>query len=422
MREDFLWYVWRYQKFTSPLFSVDGQEIKVIKTGFLNEVDGPDFQEAELRIDNISLHGSVECHLKSSDWLAHKHDNSPKYNNVMLHVVWENNVPVPSLDEHKVPVVELKDFVDKGLLDGYQQFLESKDKLPCSFGLENVPSIIKRSTLERALIHRMEQKVGEVSSLIQQLDKDYNQLIWTWLLRCFGFSNNQHAFVELANFLPVKLLMKHSNCLLSIEALLLGTAGFLEEGRESPWHKEYSFLAQKYELNQVNKTVWNYGRIRPSNFPEIRLSQLANLLHNTPEVLHFVDADISIKDWMSLLGTKASDYWNDHSHIGVMSSVSKQKNLGKSSKQNLVINYIVPLLVYISERQQKAELKTKAFSLLEQLPAENNSVCRTYEEHGFENDNAFDSQSLIGLYKDFCTPIKCLQCGIGVSLMNKGDA
>lgn len=422
MNEDFLWYVWRYQKINTPLQTVDGQKIHVVKTGFLNEADGADFQEAELRVDNISLHGSVECHLKASDWLAHKHDEHPKYKNVILHFVWENNVSVPSLDEQKVLVVEAKHFVDIQLVESYQQFLSSKEKLPCDFGLEKVPSILKRNALERALVYRMEQKVEEVSSLIQTLDKDYNQLIWTWLLRCFGFSNNQHAFIELANFLPVKVILKHSDNLLSIEALLLGTAGFLEEGKESPWHKEYSFLAQKYELSQVNKTVWNYGRIRPSNFPEIRLSQLANLLHKTPEILHFVDADISIKDWMSLLTTKASLYWEEHNHIGIKSSVKKPKNLGKSSKQNLVINYIVPLLVYIAERQNKEALKAKAFTLLEQLPPENNSITRTYEAYSFKNENAFDSQSLIGLYKSFCTPVKCLQCAIGVSLLNKKDA
>lgn len=421
MREDFLWYVWRYQKFTSPLVSVDGREIQVIKTGFLNEADGADFQEAELKIGNISLHGSVECHLKASDWLAHKHDAHPKYKNVMLHVVWENNKLVPSLDEYNVPVVEAKHFVDTSLLDGYLQFLESREKLPCSFGLEKVPNIIRRNTLERALVHRMEQKVEEVSVLIQHLGKDYNQLIWTWLLRSFGFNNNKHAFVELANFLPIKVILKHSDSLLSTEALLLGTAGFLEEGKESPWHKEYSFLAHKYELNQLIKTVWNYGRIRPSNFPEIRLSQLANLIHKTPEILHFVDADISVKDWVKLLDANASTYWDGHAHIGIKSSVTKVKNLGKSSKYSLVINYIVPLLVYISERQNKPALKEKAFILLENLPAENNTICRTYEEYGFGNKNAFDSQSLIGLYKDFCTPIKCLQCGIGVSLMNQNN-
>ena len=419
MKEDFLWYVWRYQKIDSPLQSVDGQKVYVIKTGFLNEADGADFQEAELRVENITLHGSVECHLKASDWLVHKHDNHPKYKNVMLHFVWENNVPVPSLDARKVLVVEAKHFVNAELIKSYQNFLEGKEKLPCSFGLENVPNIIRRSMLERALVNRMEQKVEEVSKLVKVLDKDYNQLIWTWLLKSFGFNNNRHAFIEVANFLPVKFILKHSDNLLSIEALLLGTAGFLETVEDNPWYNEYQFLAKKYDLKQVTKTVWNYGQVRPSNFPEIRLSQLANLIHKTPEVLHFVDAELSVKDWLSLLNSQASSYWDSHHHIGAKSLKVNKKNLGKSSRYNLIINYIVPLLVYIADRQQKHELKVKAFRILEALPAENNTIVRAYVSLGFLNESAFDSQALIGLYKDFCTPKKCLQCTMGVSLINK---
>ncbi len=417
MKEDFLWFVWRYQKITMPLRSINGKIIQVLKTGYLNESDGPDFQEAEILVDGVRLNGSVECHLKSSDWLAHKHDNNPKYGNVVLHFVWNDDKIIPSLDKNKALIVEAKNLVDKSLINSYQRFLLEKEQLPCHHGIQKLPIFSINNMLERALIHRMEQRIVEVYQLVKHFNDDYLQLTWSWLLRSFGFGTNKDALTALSIALPIKVVLKHSNSILSLEALLLGTANLLGED-DNIWAKEYEFLSAKYQLEPISKNLWIYGRVRPQSFPEIRLSQLANLLHKQPEVLHFIDADLTIEQWLKLFSTQVSKYWESHSRTGVPSNPSK-KSIGKTARENLVINYIVPLLIFISQRHNKEELKQRAFDLLENIKPENNIITRGYEAYKFKNKSAYDSQAIIGLKKYFCDQKKCLHCNIGVSIINR---
>ncbi|MFD3000833.1 DUF2851 family protein [Pontibacter toksunensis] len=427
MKEDFLHYIWQHQYFSKlDLATTEGEPLQVLRIGYYNTDAGPDFGEALLKIAEVEWSGSVEIHLKASDWHRHQHQLDEKYDQVVLHVVWEADVPVYRIDGTLVPVLALKQRVDLSLLQTYERLQQAKDAVPCAAFWPAVPPITKTLMLERALVERLEAKGVEVLQTLQSYSNDWEQTAYYTLLRGFGFKANQQAFEELAKALPLPVVRRHQQHVLQLEALLFGQAGFLEEAQDAyatQLQQEYAFLSHKYTLTPqaMPRHRWNFLRMRPANFPTIRLAQLAAVLHQQPAFFSKVLEAQTVKQYAALFQAPVSAYWQEHYLFGKQSK-GLQKSMGKSSVQNLIINVAVPLLAAYASYSDNRLYLEKAVSLLEELKEESNRITRHYEELGWQAKSAADNQAALSLYKRYCGPVNCMQCAIGNKVMKQSSS
>lgn len=422
MKEDFLHYIWRHQYFDkSEVATTEGEPVQVIRTGFYNTEAGPDFKEAIIRIGEVEWSGSVEVHLKASDWQRHQHHTDGKYDQVVLHVVWEADKPVFRQDGTLIPVLELQGRVNLQMLHTYQQLQQAHHDIPCAAFWPTVPEVTKLAMMERALIERLELKGEEVLQFYKSYGNDWEQTAYHTLLRSFGFKTNQLAFEQLAKALPFKVVRQHVASQHQLEALLFGQAGFLTEPADeyaAQLAKEYIFLAHKYKLQPLQPHQWNFLRMRPGNFPTVRLAQLAAVIHKRPSLFATLLELNTVKAYEALFRAQVSEYWQHHYMFG-RKAKGKQQSMGKSSAQNLVINVVVPLLTSYATHTGNRQYQEKAITLLEQLKEESNKYTRLYEELGWQAKSAADNQAALGLFRFYCEPVNCMQCGIGNKIMKQ---
>ncbi|WP_299759915.1 DUF2851 family protein [uncultured Pontibacter sp.] len=425
MKEDFLHYIWQHQYFDkTALATTDGEPLQVLRVGFYNTDAGPDFKEAILRLGEVEWSGSVEVHLKASDWHRHQHQHDLKYDQVVLHVVWQADQPVLRTDGSTVPVVELQGRVDLGMIHTYEQLQQSKNEIPCAPFWPSVPEVNKALMLERALVERLEEKGEEVLQAYRSYGNDWEQATYHTLLRGFGFKINQPAFEQLAKSLPFHVVRRHQHNLPQLEALLLGQAGFLADAEDAyaqQLQREYTFLQHKYKLQPMPRHQWNFLRMRPANFPTVRLAQLAGLLHQHQSLFTKLQEAGAVKKYEQLFQAPVSDYWLKHYMFG-RESKGISRGLGKSSAQNLVINVAVPILAAYASHNSDRTLLDKAINLLEQVREASNKYTRQYEALGWQANSAADNQAALGLYKRYCHPVNCMRCAIGNQIMKKNKA
>ena len=423
MKEDFLHYIWRHQYFDrSEVSTADGEPVQVIRTGFYNTEAGPDFKEAIIKIGEVEWSGSVEVHLKASDWQRHQHHTDGKYDQVILHVVWEADKLVFRQNGTLIPVLELKGRVNLQLLHTYQQLQQARHAIHCAAFWPSVPEVTKIAMMERALIERLELKGEEVLQTYQSTGHDWEQTAYYTLLRGFGFKTNQLAFEQLAKALPFKVVRQHVASQFQLEALLFGQAGFLSEPTDDyavQLAKEYTFLAHKYKLQPLQPHQWNFLRMRPGNFPTVRLAQLVAVLHKRTSLFATLLELETVKAYEALFRAQVSEYWQRH-YMFSRASKSKQQSMGKGSAQNLIINVVVPLLVAYASYSGNLQYQDKAIALLEQLKEDSNKHTRLYEELGWQAKTAADNQAALGLFRFYCEPVNCMQCGIGNKIMKQG--
>ncbi|MCS6795835.1 MAG: DUF2851 family protein [Raineya sp.] len=423
MREDFLHFIWQNLYFSQEnLQTISGEPIKIIDTGKYNPNEGADFENVILHIAGKTHKGYVEMHLKTSDWLKHHHNQNPKYENVVLHVVWENDLQDTSLIP--IPTLELKERTNPTLLHNYRQLLAKKNFVPCENLFADVEKIFVLSTWDKVLVQRLERKSEKVREIWENTQKDWEETTYRLLAESFGFKINSKAFLKLASQTPLKFFFKHQNNLLQIEALLFGQAGFLEGSFQDEYaqnlQKEYQFLRHKYQLQPIEASEWNFLRLRPANFPTIRLAQFAQILFHNANLFSLLLYAEKFSTLKKIFAVQVSAYWQNHYHLDKPTEKTASK-LGKSSFQNLLINAIVPLLVFYGKIYQKPEYLDKAIYFLEQLPAESNHIIEKWQKLGAEPTSAADSQALLELYQTFCEPKKCLQCGIGTEILRKNQ-
>ncbi|AWW00573.1 DUF2851 family protein [Arcticibacterium luteifluviistationis] len=422
MKEDFLHYIWQYQKFNKAFLKTTfGEEITVLKIGFHNTDSGPDFKEARIKIGDVEWAGSVEIHLKASDWNLHKHDTDLAYENVVLHVVWENDKEILNKDGKPIPTLTLKALTDISLLDKYEALMQSQNEIPCQNQFSEIASIKKFSMLEKALLQRMQRKGAEVSERFEKLGNDWEEVTYQILLRNFGFKLNNEVFLCLAENLPYKILRKYSSSCFQVEALLFGMAGFLEGDLDEYGFKlkvEFDFLAAKHNLKDkvLNSSQWKFMRTRPANFPTVRLSQLAALMSQSKGLFATMTSASDYKMLVSFFEAKPSIYWQKHYHFN-KESAQDFKGIGKSSIHNLVINTVVPVLVAYAEQIDNQLFIENAMALLEKIPAEKNKITKFWNSLDLETKTMFDSQGSIELYNEFCMKKKCLSCGVGIGIL-----
>ncbi|QMU30061.1 DUF2851 family protein [Adhaeribacter radiodurans] len=425
-KEDFLHYVWQQQYFDKAgLVTSHKEELHVLKPGFYNTNAGPDFTDARLRIGAEEWNGSVEIHVYASDWEKHNHQTDPKYNQVILHVVWEDDKPAQRADGTVIPTIALRGRIPLHLVHTYQQFLENRDEIPCSPFAPQVPGLIKISMQERVRMERLQAKADRVLALLTVTQNNWEETCYAWLLSNFGFKINQTGMLRLAKVLPYTILRKHRHQLIALEALLFGQAGFLQPDAPDDYGRtlfqEFTFLQHKYALPAgLKRADWNFLRLRPANFPTVRLAQFAALLHQQEHLFANLLAADSITAWQGYFQVKSSEYWQTHVLLG-QETRHAPKGLGKSSIHLLLINAVAPLLVAYGKYKNEDNYVEKAIALLEQLPPEDNRITRLYTGLNFYHQNAADSQALLQLNQLYCAPRNCLQCSIGNFILKKNQ-
>lgn len=422
--EDFVQAVWKYQYFEKrDLETTHGQSLIIQKIGFQNNHEGPDFLESQVVLDKVEFFGNIEVHVKASDWQMHRHQEDSKYDSVILHVVWEDDMEVFRNDGSRIPTLELKGKVLLDVIRNYRRLARSRKKLLCGDFLPEVQSIIKFSMLEKALVERLHEKSTLIRNQIQDTAGDWEEVAYRWLFYCFGFKVNSDAMLKLAQTLPYKILKKHGNQPLVQEALLLGQAGFCYPSEPDDYtafvRREYEFYKKKYSLPEpLYPSEWKFMRVRPTNYPSIRIAQLVAVLNQSSNLFSLLTSSVSkIEDLIKLFQVTPHPYWQHHYQLSKESKRQQPKMLSNQMIQLLGINFVVPLWYAYGGYIDDSSWKERCFDFLQQIPAEANRIIEMYQVEDWSPENAFDTQGMIGLHHNYCNPKKCLNCKIGQNLL-----
>lgn len=416
MTERLLQYIWQFQYFNkTSLQTVEGETVEIVYQGSYNTNQGPDFFEAKLKIGNTLLIGNVELHCKTSEWNTHKHSADKNYANVIAHIVWENDCTLPN----NLPTIILQDRVSKILLEKYQKLLNTSSFIPCENSISTVPEITWLSWKERLLIERLEQKSTIVNEYLSKNNYHWEETFWWMIAKNFGIKVNSEAFEKIAQSIPITVLAKHKNQLHQIEALLFGQAGLLDKDFEEDYpillRKEYQFYKSKYNLQSTNANLF-FLRMRPANFPTVRLAQLAMLIVHSVHLFSKIKEIEEVENVKKLLNVTANDYWHYHYNFDELSTY-KIKNVGVQMINNLIINTVIPILFAYGHYTKEHHFKDKALRWLTQLTAEKNSRINGFLALQITIKNAFDSQSLLQLKNEYCSKKRCLECAVGNKLL-----
>lgn len=422
MTEEFLYYIWRYKLFNNELFTSSGEKISIFNQGIRNADSGPDFFNAKISIGNTLWAGNVEIHINSSDWYKHKHNLDKAYDSVILHVVYNNDVDVKRLDNQIIPVLELKGKFDENLYFRYEDFMNNKNIIPCEKLFYQADDFIVKSWLESLLIERLENKSKHIIKSLKFNNNDWEQTFYQNLAYNFGLKINSLTFKLLAESIPLKYLLKHKDNLLQIEAMLFGQSGLLDFNFNDEYpnilKREYIFLKNKFSLQPLEPHLWKYLRLRPSNFPNIRISQFANLIYKSSNLFSEIIENKNLNNIIALFNVSCSEYWDNH-YVFDKLSVKRKKNLGKSFVNLILINSVIPFIFVYGIHKDIQEYKERALNFLMKIKGERNSIVKIWQSLGADITTAFNTQALIELKKNYCDKKKCLNCRIGNYLLRK---
>jgi len=424
MKEDLLQYIWQFQYFNnSELLTSSGEMIQIINTGTHNTNQGADFLDAKIKIGKTTWAGNVELHINSSDWNVHNHSADSNFNNVILHVVWNSNTTIKDIHNNDLPTLELKNRVSKLLLERYKMLMESSQFIPCESQLQQVNELTLTNWKQRLVAERLIVKSRSILAILKETNFHWEETFWWLIAANFGLKVNSDLFQQIAKLLPVSILAKHKNRIQQVEALLFGTAGLLNsEFREKyplMLQKEFSFYQKKYKLKIIDGEL-SFLRMRPANFPTIRIAQLSMLIHESEHLFSKIKDSSSLKEVKKMLEVSANDYWHYH-YVFDETSDYKVKTLGKQMIDNIIINTIIPVLFAYGLHYNEQGYKDRAIKWLEEISAEKNSITKGFENLNFSNKNAFDSQSFIQLKNEYCNKKLCLHCAIGNSLLKRSS-
>lgn len=421
MQEDLLHFAWRLKRFDlSDLQTTDGQTIEILQFGEANRHAGPDFTNARIRLDNTLWAGNVEMHLKASDWLQHRHQEDRSYDNVILHVVLEEDEVIYRSNGQRIPCLELRRRIPQKIARIYKSLLVSEHWIPCQHQWFQVIDSVKAFWLDRLLIERLEERTIDMARRLHANGQDWELTFYQLLARGFGMRVNVEPFEQLARSLPLHLLQRYKNNLFQLEALLFGQAALLEGAFEEEYprklQKEYRFLQQKHQLRAIHAQQWKFMRMRPANFPSIRIAQFAMLIHQSAHLFSKMLAATSVREIEHMFELKISNYWRDH-YVFDKRSSARAKSLGRSTIHLLIINTIAPLLFLYGKNRKDESCTDRAIRLLEEVPAEKNHIIREWETLGMKVQTAYESQALLQLKHHYCDQKRCLDCAVGTALL-----
>ncbi len=422
MNEDFISYLWKNRLFNTNNCLVDNEEISLIQPGKENYNSGPDFFNSKIKLGSTIWAGNVEIHVRSSDWFRHNHQFDERYNNIILHVVYEHDQEVFRRSGENIPTLSLKNKFDESLYYRYQDFIRSKNWVPCINLLGEVRMKIKRTVLNRMLFNRLNNKAIDIEKKLVLSNHSWEIVFNHNMITYFGFKLNNHAFELLAKSIPFECLKQTRKKLIPFEALLFGQSGLLQKSQNGIYPAllliEYNKLKKKYSLQPIDPSLWKFLRLRPNNFPTIRISQLTHLLFQNENLYKKAINSNSLKELYDIFDVNCSDYWFNHFLFGVESSF-RNKILGKQSIQLIIINTVIPFMFAYGKVHNNNAFTQKALDFLRELPAEKNSVIKKFSRIGFESSSAFDSQALLQMKSLLCDNKKCLKCQIGNYLLKR---
>ena len=427
MKEEFLHYLWKYSLYDpEKLVDGSGNIIKVIRPGEYNRDSGPDFFNARISLDRTVWAGNIEIHTRSSHFDTHGHQNDQAFDNVILHVVAENDKRVFNSKGEEILTAAIS--FDPELYDRYISLINNPYIIACQDNIKEIDTFLMRHWLNSLLIERLRNKSELISRIYEETGNDWEETFYRLLSRYFGFRINTGPFEMLASALPFRIIRKHSDNLFQIEAMLFGTAGMLEEdlfkdALSDEYYrsliKEYKILSAKYSLKPIHGWLWKFSRLRPANFPTVRISQLAAMLSVTGGLFSRVLESSGIIQLKELFEVTASQYWDDHFVFG-----KKTRTIGKNTGSQAVciflINAVIPVIFVYGKIRGNNKICERALSFLEEMSAEENSILDEWREAGIEAESAFYSQALIQLRNEYCKKRRCLDCRVGSKLVSLG--
>lgn len=432
--EELIHYAWKHKMFPlKPLQTTDGAAVEVLDTGLHNRNAGPDFFNAKVKIDGVLWVGNVEIHDKASDWFAHGHDRDPRYDNVVLHVVARADAEAVTSHGQRPPQMVLD--VPSQVRDHYQELLTKEEYPPCYRIIPSLSRLSVHSWMSALALERLEQKTEAIAQRVQACGESWEAAYFVTLARNYGFGVNGDAFELWARSLPLNSVAHHRDNLFQVEAFFLGQAGLLDPTSVPERHRdaavkeeyfqklsaEYRYLSHKFGLRPIDGHLWRFLRLRPQNFPTIRIVQLARLYHNHSAGLSRLAECGTVEEAEKLLETSVTPYWETHYVFGSVSKRS-EKRLSKSSLTLLVINTVVPMLFAYGRHKGNERLCERALSFLEELRAERNHIVRMWQEVGLDVRTAADSQALIQLKKAYCDKRDCLRCRFGYEYLKPSSS
>ena len=419
--EQLLHYVWKHKIFSlKELKTTTGQQVEVIDTGLANTDAGPDFFNAKLKLDGVLWIGNIEIHERSSDWFKHGHHADAGYNSVILHIASEIDMEISRSNGERIPQIQL--ICPEAVRTNYKELLETDSYPPCYRIIPSLSPFTAHSWMTALQMERFEQKATLLNERLKRCQGNWEDAFFITLARNFGFGLNGDAFETWAHQLPFRAVDKHRNDLFQIEAIFFGQAGILEDSDGDGYYlrlkKEYTYLQHKFGLIPMDASLWRFLRLRPANFPHIRIAQLACLYHRAYGLLSRIMETETLQGVRDILKGGTSEYWLTHYTFGG-SSPSRPKTLSNTSLDLLIINTVVTFLYAYGLHKGNRVLCARAGSFLEELKAENNYITRMWEQYGMKASNAADSQALIQLKKEYCDKKKCLYCRIGYEYLKR---
>jgi hypothetical protein len=425
MNENLLQYVWKNRLFNNQdLKTTKGESLQVLNVGQHNKDAGPDFFNARIKCGETILAGNIEVHIKSSDWKKHFHHKDQNYQNIILHVVHEDDEPIETTVGEQVLTLVLKHRIPRIIFDRYDDLQQLHPFIPCEQHWDKADKLTRDLWLQRMLVERLEMKCLNISKLLEETTNNWESAFYITLARNFGFKINALPFELLVKNIPLSVFAKNKTNLFQIEAILFGVAGFLNDYRIKTKYykdlrKEYAYQKQKYKFKEIDVTLWKFLRLRPANFPQVRLAQFANLIYRSVHLFSKLTEQDNAKDIKGLFDCSATLFWDTH-YTFSDESVKQVKHLGNDAIENIIINTVGPFLFLYRKTKGIQSPQDLTFELLEQVPAENNTIIKKWAALGTKVENATKSQALLQLKKYYCDEKLCLQCGIGLKILKEG--
>jgi hypothetical protein len=417
MTEKLLQFIWKNRYFNQQgLELITGEPVTIDFPGDQNMDQGPDFMHARIHIKGNCWIGSVELHVYSSGWIKHSHSGDNNYRNVMLHVVWKHD---PANIERNIPQLELCNRVPRLMLETYDRWMRNPIFIPCELSASGTENEKWESWGSRLVLMRLNRKMHRILESLRMNHYHWEKQLWFMVAGNFGSPVNTVAFESMARSIPFSLVAKHRQQFIQLEALFMGQANLLDMQFRDPYpvmlKREYSFLKKKYGLKRMYEPV-HFLRMRPENFPCIRLSQLASLCSESASLFSWILACESILILRKKLQVRANDYWHNH-YVFEKFSHHREKLLGSDMCNNIIINSIIPILYTYGKIIPDQSVLQKAIRWLEQMPAEENKIMNGWKQIGISVKKASGSQALIELKKQYCDQRMCLDCEIGKQLL-----
>jgi hypothetical protein len=427
MQEDFLHFIWKHKKIHDKiLHTTENEVVEIVFQGSHNHLSGPDFFNAKLKIADQLWAGNVEIHIKSSDWYAHGHEMDQNYENVILHVVWEDDVAVFRKDNTEIPTLELKNYILADLLVAYQELFEFENKkfINCEKDIKHIDPFVLQNWKDRMYFERLEQKSKIIEVLLEENQNNWEQVLFVSLLKSFGSKVNATSFYSIAIAVDFTIIRKISENAFQLESLLFGLAGLLDDDVITDVYNrklknEYQYLKHKHGFKSASIQKPEFFKLRPPNFPTIRLSQVASLYHKHQNLFTKLIEAENLNDIYALFEVTTSEYWNTHFTFNKESKKSSKK-LTKKFIDLIVVNTILPLKFQYAKQLGK-DIDEEIFQIITSIKKEQNSIITNFKKLGIEVVSAFESQALLQNYNEYCTKNKCLQCAVGNHLLKGND-